>query len=524
MVASFDVRQLQLKKEALRVQTAARSLKEGNLGASSTVEARQEAEITELKDCSTKKRSDEERISAELGQMDQASVWHALVQHKPFEKQPPKCIKSGTGCYITDSQGVRYFDGLSGLWCVNVGYGRRELAEVAYEQALNLSFSPMTTSHEPGIRLAHKLLELLGYEGKVFFATSGSEANETAFKLARQYHAQTAPAGAGPRYKFISRYRGYHGNSMGALSATAQAERKLKYEPLVPGFMHVNPPYYYRFGGGLSEEAYTANLLQELELTVQYEGAESIAAIIVEPIISGGGVIVPPDGYLAGVREICDRTGILLIYDEVVNAFGRTGKMFGHRHWGVEPDIITFAKGLTSGYMPLSATVAKQHIFAAFLDDLPSGGRADGQSSDRHFRHITTYGGTPACTAVGLRNIEIIEREDLPGRAAEMGEYLMGRLQALLTHPNVGDVRGKGLLLGIELVKDQESKIPLEADQVASVVKHCMRNQVMIGRNTNTIPGFTNVLIVCPPLVMTRKEADLLADAISAGINSLPKN
>ena len=510
MVVSFDARQLELKKEAQSIQTAAAGLKLRNAKteALQPVEIAQTVEATGLKDGDLADNVD-------LDQMDKKSVWHAMAQHKSFEQQSPKCIKSGVGCYVTDSQGVRYFDGVSGLWCVNVGYGRQELAEVAYEQALNLSYSPLTMSHEPGIRLAHKLVELLGYEGKVFFSTSGSEANETAFKLARQYHAQTAPAGAGPRYKFISRYRGYHGHSMGALSATAQAERKLKYEPLVPGFMHVNPPYYYRFGNGLSEEAYTASLLQELALTVQYEGAESIAAIIVEPIISGGGVIVPPDGYLAGVREICDRTGILLIYDEVVNGFGRTGKMFGHHHWGVEPDIISFAKGLTSGYMPLSATVAKQHIFEAFLDE---------PGSDRHFRHISTYGGTPACTAVGLRNIEIIEREGLAERAAEIGEYLLGRLQGLLAHSNVGDVRGKGLLLGIELVKDKETKAPLEDDKVAAVVAHCMSNQVIIGRNTNTIPGFTNVLIVCPPLVMTREEADLLADVISKGIYSLPKN
>ncbi len=473
-------------------------------------------------DFSAKQVAESETIDREaaaleeaLGKMDAEALWHAMAQHRPFAQKPPKCIKSGTGCYVTDSSGDEYFDGVSGLWCVNVGYGRQELADVAYEQMLNLSYSPLTMSHEPGIRLAHKLLELLGYEGKVFFSTSGSEANETAFKIARQYHAQTSPAGAGPRYKFISRYRGYHGHSMGALSATAQAERKLKYEPLVPGFMHVNPPYYYRFGNGLSEEAYTTGLLQELEMTIRYEGAASIAAVIVEPIISGGGVIVPPDGYLRGVREICDRTGILLIYDEVVNAFGRTGRMFGHHHWGVEPDIISFAKGLTSGYMPLSATVVKQPIFEAFLDE------AKGQKSDRHFRHISTYGGTPAATAVGLRNIEIVEREGLAARAAEMGEYLLTRLQELLSHPNVGDVRGKGLLLGIELVTDKESKTPLDDASLAAVLKSCLNQRVIIGRNTNTIPGFNNVLIICPPLVITRDEVNKLADVIHQAVFSL---
>ncbi|MEO1401006.1 MAG: aminotransferase [Cyanobacteria bacterium J06635_1] len=450
---------------------------------------------------------------ADLGKMDAESLWHPLVQHKPFSKKPPKCMAQGVGCYVTDTNGIEYFDGISGLWCVNIGYGRQELAEVAYEQMVDLAYFPLTMSHEPGIRLAHKLLALLGYPGKVFFSTSGSEANETAFKIARQYHAQTAPAGSGPRYKIISRYRGYHGHTMGALSATAQAERKLKYEPLVPGFLHVSPPYPYRFGDGQSEAAYNAACLRELEQTIRYEGAESVAAVIVEPIISGGGVIVPPDGYLRGVREMCDRTGILLIYDEVVNGFGRTGQMFGHQHWGVQPDIITFAKGLTSGYMPLSATVVKQSIFEAFLDD---------PGSDSHFRHITTYGGTPVCAAVGLRSIEILERESLCDRAAEMGAYLLGKLQRLLDHPNVGDVRGKGLLLGVELVKDKVSKTPLESAAMASVTQYCLDKQVIIGRNTNTIPGFTNVLILCPPLVITREEADHLAETLYDAIFALP--
>lgn len=450
--------------------------------------------------------------TANLGQMDAASLWHAMAQHQPFAHTPPKCMKQGVGCYVTDADGVEYFDGVSGLWCVNVGYGRQELAQVAYDQMLDLAYFPLTMSHEPGIRLAHKLLELLGYEGKVFFSTSGSEANETAFKIARQYHAQTAPAGAGPRYKIISRYRGYHGHTMGALSATAQAERKLKYEPLVPGFLHVNPPYFYRFGRGQSEAEYNAACLRELEQTILYEGAESVAAVIVEPIISGGGVIVPPEGYLQGVREMCDRTGILLIYDEVVNGFGRTGRMFGHQHWGVQPDIITFAKGLTSGYMPLAATVVKQSIFEAFLGE---------PGSDSHFRHISTYGGTPVCTAVGLRNIEILERENLPEQAAAMGDYLLGRLHPLLDHPLVGDVRGRGLLLGIELVTDKASQTPLENARMAAVLKYCLDHQVIIGRNTNTVPGHTNVLILCPPLIITEPEADRLAATLQQAIQNL---
>ncbi|MEN8444549.1 MAG: aminotransferase [Cyanobacteria bacterium J06555_13] len=450
--------------------------------------------------------------SSNLEQMDSESLWHALSQHKTFATNPPKCIDKAAGCYVTDTKGIEYLDGISGVWCVNVGYGRRELADVAYDQMLNLSYAPMTTGHGPAIQLAHKLVELLGYEGKAFFSTTGSEANEVAFKIARQYQAQTAPAGSGARYKIISRYRAYHGSTMGALSATAQADRKLKFGPLVPGFLHVNPPYFYRFGEGKTEEEYNAECLRELERTILYEGAESVAAIIVEPIISGGGVIPPTEGYLRGVREICDRTGILLIFDEVVNGFGRTGQMFGHQNWGVEPDIICFAKGLTSGYMPLSATVVKQHIFEAFLDE---------PGTDSHFRHISTYGGTPVATAVALRNIEIIEREKLAERAAEMGEYLMAQMRKLLDHPNVGDVRGRGLLLGIELVKDKDSKTPLEDTSVAAVAKRCLEQRVLVGRNAHTIPGFSNVLIVCPPLVVTHEEADRLVSSLQSAIFAL---
>lgn len=447
--------------------------------------------------------------SVDLAKLDVESLWHPLAQHQQFPQTPPKCIKKGIGSRITDTTGQEYLDGIAGLWCVNVGYGRQELAQVAYDQMLDLAYYPLTMSHEPGIMLAHKLLDLLGYAGKVFFATSGSEANETAFKIARQYHAQTAKPGAGPRYKIISRYRGYHGHTMGALSATAQAERKLKFEPLVPGFLHVSPPYFYRHGEGRSLEDYTHSLIQELSYTVQYEGADSIAAIIVEPIISGGGVIVPPADYLRRVRQLCDQYGILLIYDEVVNGFGRTGKMFGYQHWGVEPDIINFAKGITSGYMPLAATVVKQHIFEAFLD---------APGTDSHFRHISTYGGSPVCAAVANRNIEIIEREGLADRAAEVGDYLQSRLKESLNYPIVGEVRGQGLLIGIELVADPDTKEPLESDRMAAILRYCLEHHVIIGRNTNTIPGFTNVLILAPPLVLTIEEADELVSVLSEAI------
>ncbi len=445
----------------------------------------------------------------DLVKSDVNSLWHPLVQHKQLEQNPLKQFEKGAGSHIVDEKGQAYLDGVSGLWCVNVGYGRTELAETAMKQMTELAYLPATMSHKETVLLAEKLLDLLGYEGKVFFSNSGSEANEVAFKIARQYHAQKE--GHQGRYKIISRYRGYHGNTMGALSATAQAERKIKYEPLVPGFSHIQPPYHYRCTCGKEVKECGLDCANILETTILQEGKESVAAVIMEPIIAGGGVIVPPDGYLQRVREICDQYGVLLIFDEVVNGFARTGKMFGHQHWGVEPDIITFAKGLSSGYMPISATAVKQHVFEAFLDD---------PGTYSHFRHISTYGGHPVATAVARHNIRIIEEEQLADRAAEIGAYLLEKLKQLLAYPIVGDVRGKGMLLGIELVEDKSTKTPLNAQICAQIVKQCLDEHVIIGRNANTVPGFANILILAPPLVLTYEEADYLAETLKKAIEA----
>ncbi len=436
--------------------------------------------------------------ASELQSLDLKSVWHPLTQHRDLEQAPPLAIESASGCFLVAEGGRRYLDGVSGLWCVNVGHGRRELAEVAREQMERLAYVPLTFSHEPAVRLAAKLLDLLGFEGRVYFSNSGSEANEAAIKIARQYHAQVG--GARGRTKIISRHRAYHGNTLGALSATGQQERRQGYEPLLPGFLFVDAPDPYRDPGDAAAG---------LEDAIVREGPDSVAAFLMEPIIAGGGVLVPDDAYLPRVREICDRYGVLLILDEVVNGFGRTGQMFAHQHWGVEPDIITLAKGIASGYMPLAATVVKQHVFDAFRGD---------PGDLAHFRHVNTYGGHPVATAVGLRNIEIIEREKLVARARETGAALRARLKGLLDHPNVGDVRGLGLLIGIELVEDRESKRPMDWQPLAAIVRRCLEQGVIIGRNTNTSPGLGNVLILAPPLVIDEDETEQLATALETAL------
>jgi len=436
-------------------------------------------------------------LHSDIARLDLESLWHPLTQHRGLEARMPREIVSGAGVFLTDAQGQRILDGVSGLWCVNVGYGREELADVAREQMVKLSYLPATLIHEPAARLANRLTQMLGYTGKVYFTNSGSEANEVAFKVARQYHAQCGSPG---RYKIIARHRGYHGNTLGALSATGQAERQLGYGPLAPGFLHVEAPDLYRS----DRDAAT-----HLEETIIQEGAETVAAFIMEPIIAGGGVLMPPEDYLRRVREICDRHGVLLILDEVVTALGRVGATFAHQLYGIEPDIITLGKGLASGYQPLAAMVAKQHVFEAF----------EGEPDElRHLRHINTYGGNPVATAVGLRNIEIMEREELFDRAAKTGDALLGRLRRLEEHRNVGDVRGRGLLLGIELVEDKETKTPLAAVSVGAVVARCARDGVIIGKTTNTTPGQGNVLILAPPLVLSEDESDLLASTLERAI------
>lgn len=441
----------------------------------------------------------------ELTALDLECLWHPLTQHRDIAAAPPRRIERAEGSFLYDAGGNRWLDAVSGLWCVNVGHGREELADVAREQMARLAYLPMTMSHEPAIRLASKLVELLGYPARVYFSNSGSEANEAAFKIARQYQAQHhqqhhEQRGGSGRFKIIARHRGYHGNTLGALSATGNWERRLGYEPLVPGFVFTDAPDPYRDLGDCAAK---------LEQTILREGAETVAAFIMEPIIAGGGVLVPPDDYLPRVREICSRYGVLLILDEVVTGFGRTGKMFAHQHWGVEADIVTLAKGIASGYMPLAATVVRQEIFEAFEGDADSG---------RHFRHVNTYGGHPVATAVGLRNLEIVEREQLVERTSVMGKTLLSKLERLARHPNVGDIRGKGLLIGIELVADRKSKKPAEDSAVAAVLAHCAERGVILGRTAQTTPGQGNVLILAPPFVVSEAEVDLLVDAVEAAI------
>jgi taurine-pyruvate aminotransferase len=442
--------------------------------------------------------------STEWSERDR-TVWHQMAGH-PAPGKGPIIIAEGDGAWVTDVAGNRYLDGLSGQWCVNVGYGRTRLAQAAARQLETLAFHPLTRGHVPAIELSERLEELLGGRRASYYSNSGSEANELAFKLVRQYHQLR---GEPQRFKIIARYRAYHGSTLGALSATGQAMRRTGYEPLAPGFLHVPPPDPYRDGVAADAmDAYGERCAADLERTILFELPETVAAVIMEPIITGGGVIVPPDSYLPAVKALCERHGVLLIVDEVICGFGRTGTWFGHEHAGVRPDIVTMAKGITSAYFPLAATVVDESVFEAFPADPASTGR---------LRHINTFGGHPAGCAVALETFAIMEEEELLERSAVKGAELLDRLRgALGGHPLVGDIRGRGLLIGIELVDDHATRAPVPTATSAGLVAAAQKRGLLLGRNVDTAAGLDNVLALAPPLSLTDADLDHIVDVLEA--------
>jgi adenosylmethionine-8-amino-7-oxononanoate aminotransferase len=418
-------------------------------------------------------------------------------------------VAEADGAWITDIDAKRYLDGMAGMWCVNVGYGREELAKAAYEQLKTMPYYPITQTHFPAIELGEKLNEWLGGEYVIRYANSGSEANETAFKIARQYHALNGEPG---RYKFVARYRNYHGNTFGALAATGQAQRRYLYEPLAPGFLHVAPPDRYRCAFCSDRPACNMECAREVERVINWEMPDTVAGVIIEVIITGGGILVPPDGYVEEVARICERTGALLIVDEVGCGFGRTGKNFGyHHHEGVEPDIVTVGKGMTSGYLPLSAAAVRREVFEKF----------EGTEEYGRLRQVNTFSGNPAACAVGVENLRIMEDEDLPARSALLGERLREELTELEGHPNVGDVRGRGLMFGIEVVEDKESKQPASTLMMDRLISGCKEDGLILRYNRDTTPGVNNVLVVAPPLSITEEDLAFIVETLKGSFEKL---
>jgi adenosylmethionine-8-amino-7-oxononanoate aminotransferase len=361
------------------------------------------------------------------------------------EKREIPVIDRGEGAYVYDTNGKRYLDGLSGLFVVQVGHGRVELAEAAAKQAAKLAYFPQWGyAHTPGIELANRLAGLTpGDLNRVFFTTGGSEAVESAWKLARQYFKVT---GEPSRYKVISRNIAYHGTTLGALSITGIPSARQPFEPLVPGARKVQNTNRYRCHDCAHLSSCTLRCADDIERQIEYEGPETVAAVFLEPVQNSGGCFPPPPGYFERAREICDRHGVLLVSDEVICAFGRVGEMFACNRYGYVPDIITCAKGMTSGYSPIGAMIASDRLMEPFL------------RGSTTFSHGVTFGGHPVSSAVALANIDILENENLPGRVREKESAFRSTLDKLNDIPIVGEIRGAGYFYGIELVRDKETR------------------------------------------------------------------
>lgn len=442
--------------------------------------------------------------TAELIKADQNHLIHPL--HHPVDHKEPLIWVRGQGVTVEDMCGRKYLDGLSGLWNVNVGHGRAELAEAAAAQIKELAYfsAYAGSSNIPAITLANQLIEV-GYPSMqaVFFAAGGAEANESALKTARFYwKVQDRPN----KVKIIARHQGYHGVTLQAMSATSMGSYWKMFEPRVPGFVHVQTCYPYRVQGARPGETAGQAAARELEEAIVREGPDTVAAFIGEPIHGAGGVLYPTDDYWPRVREICTRHQVLLIADEVITGFGRTGRWFALTHWSIEPDIVSFAKGVTSGYLPLGGMIVSKPIKEAM----------DSVKPEDRWMHAYTYSAHPTCCAVALKNIEIIKREGLCENAERMGKRLhLGLLAAFSDCPYAGEIRGgKGLLAAVEFVEDRATKKNFEGDRkfAARLQSEMMKRGVITRtlRAAGPHPALGDSVFFAPPLVVTEGEIDRL--------------
>jgi len=452
---------------------------------------------------------------AELIKNDQAHLIHPL--HHGSEAAEPLVVVEGHGAMIKDIHGNEYIDGLSGLWNVSVGHGREELARAAHDQMKKLAYfsNYVGSSNIPAVELATKLIGLTypNLSG-VYFTCGGAEANESAFKTARFYWKAK---GKPNKTKVIARQNAYHGVTLQTMSATGMAPYWKMFEPRVPGYLHIQAPYPYRFEGAKPGESVGHAAARELEEAIVREGADTVAAFIAEPIIGGGGVLVPPDDYFPKIRELCTKHEVLFIGDEVITGFCRTGQWFALTHWGVQPDIQSFAKAVTSGYAPLGGIVVSREIHD-MMNSVPPADR---------WMHAYTYSGHPMCCAVGLANLEIMERERLWERSAKMGTRLhQGLLGLQKDLAAIGDVRGgKGLLCAAELVSDRGSKAGFPADQKVGLrVRREMEKRGLVTR-IRSYPladgSVSEQIFFAPPLVITEAQVDRILEAVRGAIKAV---
>jgi adenosylmethionine-8-amino-7-oxononanoate aminotransferase len=427
-------------------------------------------------------------------------IWLDFQQMADFERDP-LIVTAGKGLRVWTTDGRQLIDAIAGAMVSTLGYGDEDIYRAMHAAIDRQDFWPVLHSTTPAaLRLAGLLAELLpGQLNTAFLLCGGSEATETAMKMARQFHRNS---GQPTRFKVISRYWSYHGATMSAIAASGVSDRR-KFEPLPQGFLHVPPPYCYRCPWGKKPESCSLECASAVEEVIRYEGRETVSALIVDPIMAAAGVLVPPKAYYQRLREIADRSGALLIFDEVLTGFGRTGHLFAANYYEVTPDLICLGKGITSGYAPVAAVVAHDRVAAAFRGD-----------ASRTFLHGHTYGGYPLGCETAIAVIGKLVGENIVGRAAEQGAYLGTRLAELAErHVEIGDVRGIGMLWGMEFVADRSSREPFEpAKAFAPLVR---RKALQLGLITR---GSANVLILAPALIATPEDIDEIVGIVDRAI------
>jgi adenosylmethionine-8-amino-7-oxononanoate aminotransferase len=424
-------------------------------------------------------------------------LWMHFTRMSTYEKSDVPVIVRGEGAYIWDDKGRRYLDGLAGLFVVQAGHGRQELAEAAAKQASELAFFPLWSyAHPKAVELAERIAHLApGDLNRIFFTTGGGEAVESAWKVAKQYFKLT---GRPLKHKVISRSIAYHGTPQGALSITGIPAAKEMFEPLVPGAHKVpNTNFYRATEHGDDLEAFGRWAADRIAEAIEFEGPDTVAAVFLEPVQNSGGCFPPPPGYFQRVREICDRYDVLLVSDEVICAFGRLGHYFGSDRFGYQPDIITCAKGMTSGYSPIGAMIASDRIMEPFLQ------------GNNSFAHGYTFGGHPVSAAVALANLDIFEREQLNQHVQETGADFRRTLEKLNDLPIVGDVRGDGFFYGIEMVKDKATRETFDDDESERLLRGFLSKALFeAGLYCRADDRGDPVIQLSPPLVAGQAEFD----------------
>ena len=448
---------------------------------------------------------------SELQRDNAQYLWHPMAHPRAMKAEGgrPDIIARGEGCWVWDVDGHKMLDGVAGLWSSNLGHSCRPVRDAIVAQLDELPFfnTFRGTTHPRAIELSARVVDMMAPDGvaAVMFSNGGSDAVEGALKIARQFHKLR---GQKDRSKFIALKQGYHGVHFGGMSVNGNTNFRRAYEPLLPGCFHLDSPWAYRNPWGLEGEALGQAVAQALERELVFQGPDTVAAFIAEPVQGAGGVIVPPANFWPLVREVCTRHGVLLIADEVVTGFGRTGQMFGTRTWGVQADLWCLAKGISSGYVPLGATAISRHVAEVFDADTTGAGQVT---------HGYTYSAHPVAAAAALATLDVLERDDIPAKVQEVSGPFQARLGGLVDRvPYVGNVRGIGLMAGIEMVADKATKAPLPktSDLPARVAREAYRRGLM-----TRVSGSN--MILSPPLVISAQEVDFLCTTLEAAFDAV---